>query len=313
MKTLFLNRHSELRSGWKVLLFFLVTSTLIFVAAFCLRTVEDFLFAGAEGPGMEEIANVLALSAALLGSYLMTRFINRKPFASVGLWLHSSSLREFLEGFLIGLLMIAFIAAILNSSGYLDIRSGGHSWLGVLSIAGPALVMFAAGAMLEEVIFRGYAFQSLVQGVTVLPAVLLMSGLFAAAHLSNPNATMLGIVNIGLASVWFSIAYLKTRGLWLPFGLHFGWNFSQTTLFSFPTSGIEFAERKLFVVTVSGPDWLTGGAFGPEGGVLATAAVIGCSWYLLKSTRFSPQPGIITLDSVEDLVAQQMEYAKEKT
>jgi hypothetical protein len=78
-------------------------------------------------------------------------------------------------------------------------------------------------------------------------------------------------------------------------------------VFSFPTSGIEFADRKLFSMEVTGPDWLTGGAFGPEGSVLATLALATCTWYVLKAPAFSAIEGIITLDSIEDLVPGRQE------
>ena len=70
-----------------------------------------------------------------------------------------------------------------------------------------------------------------------------MSALFGLAHIRNPHATILSTANVLLAGVWLSFAYLKTRSLWLPFGLHLSWNFAQTTVYAFPTSSFAFAER----------------------------------------------------------------------
>ena len=102
----------------------------------------------------------------------------------------------------------------------------------------------------------------------------------------------------------------STRSLWLPFGLHWGWNFSLTTLFSLPTSGMGFPDRQLFMLEQSGPGWLTGGAFGPEGGALATVALVACPWHILKSKLYAAPEGIITLDSLEDLVRGDSSVAK---
>jgi membrane protease YdiL (CAAX protease family) len=96
---------------------------------------------------------------------------------------------------------------------------------------------------------------------------------------------------------------MKTRSLWLPFGVHFAWNFSQTTLFGLPTSGMLDDAHALFNTARSGPAWIGGGEFGPEGGLLATIALLACLWYILKAGFLKPPEGIVTLDSIEDLVA----------
>jgi hypothetical protein len=241
-------------------------------------------------------------AGALVATYVLTRFINRKPFASVGLWFHASALPEFLWGCLLGFLMMAGVFLVMLSAGIVEVRQQEMGISDILIVLGSSFLVFGLGAAIEEIVFRGYPFQTLVQGITLLPATILMALLFAAAHLGNPNTSFVGITNVGLAAIWLSVAYVKTKGLWLPFGLHFSWNFSQTTIFSFRTSGIEFAENRVFLSTVSGPDWLTGGSFGPEGGVLATISLIACTWYVLKSDRFRPQPGVITLDSIEDIM-----------
>jgi hypothetical protein len=118
----------------------------------------------------------------------------------------------------------------------------------------------------------------------------------------NPEIGMLSYVNIGLVSITLSLAYYKTRGLWLPIGMHFAWNFTQTTIFGYPTSGLPPTGLSVFDLTQSGPAWITGGAFGPEGGILATLAVIAGTWYILKSSRIRAEEGIITLDSLEDVL-----------
>jgi membrane protease YdiL (CAAX protease family) len=231
----------------------------------------------------------------------MVRFVNRKPLAAIGLWFHERTVQEFLWGNLLGFLMIASIFLVLYCLGDVELATKGLGWSDCLYIVSSSILFFAVGALIEEVIFRGYPFQTLIQGMTLIPAIFLMAVLFGLAHLGNPNTSTFGIVNVVLAAIWLSIAYLRTRGLWLPFGLHLGWNFSQTTLFSFPTSGLEFTEHKLLASTVTAPEWLAGGRFGPEGGALATAAIIVCTWYLLKARRFAAAEGIITLESVEDL------------
>jgi len=254
---------------------------------------------------MEYFGSAGVLVAILLSTYVMTRFINHKPFSAVGLGLRPEMVRELGMGCLLGFLMMAGIFLVERALGYVQIESSGISFVEGFRIVGMGMLLFALGAMVEEALFRGYVFQTMIQGMTFLPALVIMSAVFAVMHGANPNIGLLAFVNIGLAAVWLSFAYFKTRSLWLPFGLHFSWNFSQTTIFSFPTSGIQFKENKLFALTQSGPDWLTGGVFGPEGGVLATLALFLCTWYILKSRFLVAPEGIITLDSVEDLLEPQ--------
>src|SRR5439155_10443486 len=110
------------------------------------------------------------------------------------------------------------------------------------------LSMLAAAAMLEEVIFRGYPFQRLADGLSIVDrsirmpfgssAIVVLSILFGAVHLKNPHATPLGAANTVLIGILFSIAYLRTQALWMSFGAHFGWNMTLGMLYGLPVSGI---------------------------------------------------------------------------
>ena len=289
----FFTRHHEIRAGWRIALFFGALSLIAMLAFLPFLGILN---------GREGLTEGILAICALLASYVMTRFVNRKPFSAIGLGMHPSVPRELGLGLLLGFLMMAAIFIVELGLGYVSVIWRGLSpWeTGMALING--LSFFAVAAAAEELLFRGYVFQTLIQGITFLPAMLLMSLVFALAHLANPHVTALSTANVGLAGVWFSFAYMKTRSLWLPMALHFSWNFSQTTLFAFRTSGVATGSRQLFLSVQSGPEWLTGGAFGPEGGVLATALLIACTWYILKSKLVSVPEGIITLDSLEDLI-----------
>lgn len=307
MKTIFVNRHGEMRSGWRIGLFVVVAITLMYVMTFPLR----FLWPALEEGGATWIGMILgstiSLAGAMAASFILTRFVNNKPLGAIGLWFHAATFREFTAGCIIGFLGMTLIFLALLLINGVEITLTVVEPIGITALILLSLIHFAVAALLEEVIFRGYPFQTLIQGVTVLPAILIMALLFSAAHFFNPNASVFGMINIALAAILLSIAYLKTKSLWLPFGLHLGWNFSQTTLYGFPTSGISFDQFQFLIASVSAPDWLSGGAFGPEGGVLATISLMICTVYILKSPRFSIPAGIITLESIEDLVQTRKE------
>jgi hypothetical protein len=248
------------------------------------------------------LENVVILIAALGATVLMTRTVNRKPVAAAGLGLHHATLRDLGAGALLGFLMMTGIYLLEIGLGFGVTTGRGLSTGDALWVVAGGFGWFAAGALGEELLFRGYPFQTLIQAVTFLPATLIMAGVFAAAHAQNPHMTVLSALNVALAGVLFSIAYMKTRSLWLPFGIHWAWNFCQTTLYGFPGSGLAPGSHALVITEATGPAWITGGAFGPEGGILSTLALMIATWYVLKAAYLAAPEGIITLDSVEDLL-----------
>jgi hypothetical protein len=138
-----------------------------------------------------------------------------------------------------------------------------------------SIVVFVFAAAAEEILFRGYPLQTLTRAQLAWLGVLLTSVPFAAVHLQNPN-TVPGFtfINTALAGVWLAVAYLRTRSLWLPLGLHWSWNWVQAALLGLPVSGIQrITPAPLLNATNLGPDWLTGGAYGIEGGAACTVAL----------------------------------------
>jgi hypothetical protein len=146
------------------------------------------------------------------------------------------------------------------------------------------LLTLAVAAMAEEVAFRGYAFQRLIDAIGPTLAVLLMSVLFAVMHLFNTNATAASTLVTVLAGWLLSIAYLRTRALWLPWGLHFAWNASMALLFGLPVSGL-VTFNSVVTTYARGPLWLTGGGYGPEGSAVAVIVIPILVIVLVKVTR----------------------------
>ena len=291
LRTAFIDKSGAVRSGWRVVIFAIVASVLWTILAVPFGLLQ-FL--------TDTVMRLAGLAAVLGASYLMLRIFHRKPLAAIGLYVRRSAVREFWLGGFIAVLMQSLVFLVQWSAGWVsldwrDLPSQG--FLLVLVLGGLYFLLVAA---FEEVVFRGSAFQSLVQGMSFVPATLVMAVLFSLAHASNPNASAFGLINVGLAALWLSVAYFKTRGLWLPIGLHFGWNFAQSTLFGLPTSGVIFNDESLVSTVHAGPMWLTGGDFGPEGGFLATIALVSCTLYILRSERVKAQEGIVTLDSSDE-------------
>jgi hypothetical protein len=136
----------------------------------------------------------------------------------------------------------------------------------------------------EELVFRGYPFQKLVESLGPPGAVAVGSACFGLAHLGNSHHTWISTVNTMLVGIPLSIAYLRTRSLWMPVGMHFAWNYVQGFVFGLPVSGFTFTTT-LLNAKVHGGGWLTGSAYGPEGGLLCTIAALGAGIFLFFSPR----------------------------
>lgn len=292
-KEIFKNDRGEIRAGWQIVLFLGILAGTVSIAALPLILMD--------------ISNTFALEAATLvgtlaATYIAIRYINHKPFVAVGLAVNKYTMREFGIGCLLGWLMLTGIFGIEYSLSYLKVSTGDVSFVEGLRAFAFSIVFFAVAALVEELLFRGYMFQTLIRGIKLVPAAVLVGILFGLAHSLNPHSNAWGLVNTILISIVFGFAYWRTRSLWLPFGIHVAWNFSQTTLYGFATSGLHFREYELTRLTQFGREWLTGGAYGPEGGAIATLMIFLCGMYIYFSTSLRPFPGAPTLDEgVEDL------------
>jgi uncharacterized protein len=135
------------------------------------------------------------------------------------------------------------------------------------------LATLAVAALVEEVAFRGYPFRRLIAAMGPVKATIAMSILFGLLHALNPESSPVSVLVTMLAGVFLSIAWLRTHGLWLPWGLHFAWNASMGVLFGLPVSGITRFSSVVETRTI-GPVWVTGGNYGPEGGLVAAVAIL---------------------------------------
>jgi uncharacterized protein len=146
------------------------------------------------------------------------------------------------------------------------------------------LLTLLVAALAEEVAFRGFPFRRLIQATGPVTATIIMAILFGLVHIANPNATGIGLLIAMLAGVVLSIAWLRTHGLWLPWGLHFAWNASMGILFGLPVSGLtDFSS--VIQTDAYGRRWLTGGDYGPEAAFFTIFACLASLIVLVFLTR----------------------------
>lgn len=281
LRRLFLGADGLVRPIWRAVLFMVLGLSVIFLTQGAARTLS----AGLPRAVQSALGAGLVDAMLLLQTWFFLSVLDRRSFRTAGLWFYSGWGRELLLGAGAGAALIVLVAGSLVASGLIAYRgfSDGGAWSG---IAAWGVVLFLAAAF-EEIAFRGYAFQRLADSLGPLGAVAVFSGLFGVAHLKNPAATPLSTANTVLAGVLLAAAYLKTRGLWLPIGLHWAWNFSMGPILSLPVSGFKFGTT-LLRTEVSGAEWLSGGAYGPEGSVVLTlfcTAAVAAVW---RTRRIAP-------------------------
>lgn len=158
------------------------------------------------------------------------------------------------------------------------------------------VLTLAVAALAEEVAFRGYPFRRLIEAAGPAKATILMAIFFGMLHMLNPDANWVSVLITMLAGVLLSIAWLRTHGLWVAWGLHFAWNASMGVLFGLPVSGL--ANFSTVVQTRAvGRDWLTGGDYGPEAAMLTGVVLLVAIAVLVRVTRdyawdYTYSPGV---------------------
>jgi uncharacterized protein len=283
-----------LRAGWRIAAFALLALSLTTVLA----SVAGSLGAPLRGTW----GFVVMLAAVVAAGAVMITAVDRRAPGAVGFALERRAALDSLVGTGVGGAMLGGVVLLLVGTGTLRWVADGGTATEYVAVLVTTLAFFAVAAAWEEAVFRGYAFQALVQGVGVRPAVLASSALFALAHGANPNVTAVGLANIFLAGVMLAVAYLRTRSLWFATGVHLGWNWAMATLFDLPVSGFDL-ETPLYSGVVTGPAVWTGGGFGPEAGLAATIAIVGGTLWLGRTRRIGPSAGMLARRPLIDDVA----------
>ncbi|HEX6340206.1 CPBP family intramembrane glutamic endopeptidase [Umezawaea sp.] len=204
-----------------------------------------------------------AVAAVAVYRWVVRRTEHREPTELAGAGAVARTGRGVLIGF-------AMCAAVIVNIAFLD----GYHVNGLGSVTGAlALLGFmSAAAVGEELLFRGVLFRVVEERTGTWIALLLTGVLFGLMHLANPDASLWGATAIAVeAGFMLAACYAATRNLWVPIGLHFGWNFALGGIFSAAVSG-NGASKGLLDTTMSGPDLVTGGEFGPEGSLYTVAA-----------------------------------------
>ncbi len=234
------------------------------------------------GGGSDPFMLIVGFAPIYLLIWAWLKLFERRPLWTTGLeW--PGWLAKYARGLLVGLLMFSAVVGLMAIPGFLVVEPGSPS-TGVLAFAGGSLLIFLAWMVqggAEELLTRGLVMP--IVGLRFGPAlgIFFSSLLFTVLHLLNPNLSLIALLNLFLFAVFAALYALYEGGLWGIFAIHTVWNWSQGNLFGFEVSGGQVTSAVIFNLSERGPDWLTGGNFGPEGGLVVTLVLVAGSLLLL--------------------------------
>ena len=260
MINLFLNSERQLRNCWWILIFFLVLSAFLIP-----------VLIASQANNME--VSIGRQAIIILLASMICQLLRRKPLAELFGKFDVHYLKDLCLGGLIGAALMLIPALILGVFGWVR-----WQWnLEGVSVLLPGLLLFAGVAIGEEMLFRGFVFQRLLSGLGQWPAQLIIAAFFLLTHLNNPGMTgsvkFMASINIFLASILFGLAFIQTKSLAMPLGVHWMANWVQGGFLGFGVSGTEQL-GVLKPIFGEAPAWLTGGQFGLEASLPGLICVV---------------------------------------
>ena len=252
--------------GWlRALIYFVGVSLIVYAftnySSDIMREVEAGTEKGDETVLRFGIMYLLMGVLLLLFTWICRKFIDRKTFKSLGFtW--KGYTNEAGLGFFAALALLGAGSVILVAMGYLSFITVNFDAGSLLLGIGVMIVV----AFVEELLFRGYLLNNLLQSVNKWGALSITAALFSLFHGSNPDISLFAVINIFLAGILLGINYIFTRNLWFSIFFHFAWNYFQGPVLGYDVSGLKLTS--LLQQSMSGPEVWTGSSFGFEGSLL---------------------------------------------
>ena len=249
------------------------------------------------------VISVVLVGSTGIGGYVAARYVDRRTVTDLGFGLDRAWAVDFLFGLVLGGVLMSAIFVVGLLTGWVVVDVVGF---GIDRLAGAAalLLFFVSVGVAEELLLRGVVLTDIAEGMrwrfdvstAIVVGLVASSALFGIAHLQNPNASLASTLSITFAGVMLGLGYVLTGDLAIPVGIHISWNFVQGGVYGFAVSGLDFGSS-LVETTERGPDVVTGGAFGPEAGLLGVGAmilgVVAIAWYVrLRYGELRFDPGV---------------------
>jgi membrane protease YdiL (CAAX protease family) len=290
LKTVFWNKEeNRLRTAWRLCLFFLVlfgTTMALGLISGVLVVVLRFVFPNiANDPTYTNIFQMMLITLVMIiGTWIAARWVDRRKFSSLGFEFGKKWWLDFGFGAFLGFFLMLFIFLTELTFGWINVESYVYAhpdytsfWIAILVYA----FQFICVGIYEEIFTRSYLLINLSEGFSfikdrktgLLISYLLTSSIFGLMHAFNPDSTPASVLNIMVAGLFLGLGMVLTGRMGLSIGLHITWNFFQGNIFGFPVSGIDTGVS-MIQITQRGNELITGGSFGPEGGLISIFAIL---------------------------------------
>jgi membrane protease YdiL (CAAX protease family) len=288
VRQFFVRADGRLRAVWRIVAFFAVTLAAINVVAIFIGPIINEFYSLIGIRGVSNDTTVEALGV-ILGTAVTIRFIDKQTWADI--WLGQNAARPalWIVGFAIGAAAIGLpIAALIGTHWLKEVDSPAGSWL---AAGARVSVYLLPAALFEEMFVRGYLLAVLREAWGWAWAIAATSIGFGLLHLQNNGANAQSVTLVMLAGIFLAMVLYATKSLYAAWMAHFAWNWMMAVAFHTAVSGIPL-EHPGYRYVDAGPDWATGGEWGPEGGLLGGAGMLGGATlsYLLARRRRSSSP-----------------------
>jgi membrane protease YdiL (CAAX protease family) len=268
-RSLFVAADGRLHAPWRILLFVVITALSLILVAVVARPL---LLGAQQVTGIALTADTVALALALLTSHaVMVYAADRRSWSYVALGADAARGKVLLRGWLLGAIPIGVPCALLLAVGWLSLRSAlsGSWWIAARQVS----LFLLTASLSEELLSRGYIFATLREWLGWPVALGLTSVGFGLAHLGNPGVDARAVVLVTLAGVFLGAVLIVTGSLYATWMAHWAWNWVMAVPLHAAVSGQSFSHPDYQIVD-AGPDWITGGAWGPEGGAGAAGGML---------------------------------------
>jgi uncharacterized protein len=241
-------------------------------------------------------SSLAVLFGTVASVWLAGKWLDKRPFASFGLHINSLWGLDLLFGLGLGAVLMAGVFFFQLAAGWIEVTGTTVSEVGDFTTAILiAAILFIGVGILEELLSRGYHLRNIAEGFNhprlgarnaLLVGYVLSSSIFGLLHFANPGSSLISTINLIIAGLFLGLGYILTGELGIPIGLHITWNFFQGNVFGFPVSGADTGAT-FIAIQQGGPDTWTGGAFGPEAGLIGLIAILVGSLLTIAYVRWT--------------------------
>ena len=281
------SKERRLRFFWRLFL-----QSLLWLFPFSIFTsltvAVERVSALSSGPLLNATSPLWMAASMIFSVWISGKYLDQRSFQNFGFHFNTGWYRDFVFGLSIGALLMVFIFLVELGAGWIHVDGFFQHYRPDFSFASGilgALILYLCVGVYEELWIRGYLLHNLAEAlnykflsnrIALLAAYVISSVIFGFLHAANPNATLLSSFSIAAAGLFLGLGFILTGDLAIPIGIHITWNFFEGNVFGFPVSGIN-PTTTFMQINQSGPIAWTGGAFGPEAGLVGlTAILLGC-------------------------------------